>query len=163
MRVPFRSRVTTTHDPRGGGMPKLIFAHDRGRRADEQRSAVALVPGVTVIGSGASADVRLPDVADRHAEIRRDEHDEYYLVHLGGGPASLVNGQRVRTKVLHTGDRIQIGGSTMSFYREEFADHGRPHGGRMGGQRHQPPQDRPLPRGTSDGRDRGDGDPGEYH
>ena len=37
--------------------------------------------------------------------------------------------------------RLQLGDWTMSFYREEYADHGRPYGGRVGGEiGHQRPQ-----------------------
>lgn len=162
--VPARARVTTTHDPAGGGMPRLFFAHDVHRRREDQPAAINLLPGVTVIGSNPQAHLQLADVSHHHAEIRRDDADEYHYIHLGSGPASMVNGVVIRNKVLHTGDRIQIGRSSLSFYRDEFADHGRPHGGRLGGQRRQPPQDRPRSRGTSPdgGRHRDLANPGEY-
>ncbi len=35
---------------------------------------------------------------------------------------------------LHTGDRIELGSWTMSYFRDEHADHGRPFGGRSGGE-----------------------------
>ena len=52
----------------------------------------------------------------------------------------------------------------MSYSHEEFADHGRPHGGRPGGERLQRPQDMPPTRGASagGGSDRADADQGEY-
>ena len=63
------------------------------------------------------------------------------------GPAcreSRVDGARVQDKVLRTGDRLQVGEVCFSFFREESADHGRPYGGRQGGefseQREQPPR-----------------------
>jgi hypothetical protein len=50
-----------------------------------------------------------------------------------------------------------LGEWTMSFYREEYADHGRPYGGRIGGelgrQQAQPP--RPVPTRTTEGEPRG--------
>jgi hypothetical protein len=33
-----------------------------------------------------------------------------------------------------TGARIDIGPHSLAFLREEYADHGRPHGGREGGE-----------------------------
>ena len=37
--------------------------------------------------------------------------------------------------------RVEVGAWTMTFFREEFADHGRPYGGRVGGEiGHQRPQ-----------------------
>jgi hypothetical protein len=68
--------VTTTHDPRGGGRPRLIVAlGDTAPQHADQRE-FDLVPGVTVIGSGPQADVRLEGLEAHHAEIRRDERDE---------------------------------------------------------------------------------------
>ncbi len=72
-------------------------------------------------------------------------------------------GQPVSQKPLRTGDRIEIGDWTLSYFREEFADHGIPGGGRHGGDQH-PVQEEPRPRGTSPegGSDRTADDPGEY-
>lgn len=50
--------------------------------------------------------------------------------------------------VLRTGSRVDLGRWTVTFYREEYADHGRPFGGRIGGELgHQrvQPQRRPRP------------------
>jgi hypothetical protein len=52
-----------------------------------------------------------------------------------------VNGAPVNTVALRTAARVDVGRWTMSFFREEFADHGRPYGGRIGGELgHQRPQ-----------------------
>jgi hypothetical protein len=52
-----------------------------------------------------------------------------------------VNGAPVDSSVLRTASRVDLGDRTMSFYREEHADHGRPYGGRAGGEiGHQRPQ-----------------------
>ena len=157
--------ITTTHDPRGGGHPRLIFAVGDEAPAKTEQREFMLQPGVTVIGSAADADLRLGGLAGHHAEIRRDAFDEYVYVDLGTSGGSHVDGQLVSAKTLHTGDRLELGNWTLSYYREEFADHGRPFGGREGGelsrQREQP---EPRPRGTSasGGRDRKGADPGEY-
>jgi FHA domain len=155
--------VTTTHDPHGGGRPRLIFA--LGGTAPQQASQreFDLLPGVTVIGSGPDADLRLEGLDAHHAEIRRDDRDEYIYVDLGSGVPGRVDGQEVSSKPLRTGDRIELGGWALSYFREEFADHGIPFGGRQGGDPH-PVQHEPRPRGTSPegGRDRTGDDPGEY-
>ena len=121
------------------------------------------MPGVTVIGSGPHADVRLEGLDPHHAEIRRDGRDEYVYINLGAGPPGRVDGQPVSQKPLRTGDRIELGDWTLSYFREEFADHGIPFGGRHGGDP-DPVLDEPLPRGTSPegGSDRTADDPGEY-
>jgi len=158
-------KVTTTHDPRGGGHPRLIFRYDHHAPAGSPQREFELLPGTSIIGSGPDADLRLDGLEGHHGEIRRDTGDEYTYVHLGVLASSTVNGMPVLNKVLHTGDRIQLGSWTLSFAREEFADHGRPHGGRVGGQRHQPPQQQPRLRGATPA---GGGDPqgvnpGEYY
>jgi hypothetical protein len=93
----------------------------------------------TVIGSAASCDVVLPGLAPRHAEVRRTEGDEFVLRPLGGlratGGLVRVHGAVVATEaLLRTGARIDIGPWTLAYVREEYADHGRPYGGRLGGE-----------------------------
>lgn len=75
--------VMTTHDPRGGGRPRLIFAFGGTASQHDSQREFDLLPGVTVIGSGPDADLRLEGLAARHAEIRRDERDEYVYIDLG--------------------------------------------------------------------------------
>ena len=166
-----RPHVSTTHDPMGGGKPRLIFASGgrelpaddggaSGRPADFE-----LLPGLTTIGSGSTCDLVLAGLADRHAEIRRDAADEYIFVAKDAAGRATVNGTQFGMRPLHTGDRIELGDWVMSFYREEFADHGRPYGGRQGSDRfHQQPERGPRDRGTSveGGSQPADGDPGEY-
>jgi hypothetical protein len=150
-----RRRAATTHDPDRGGRPRLVLAPGPHPWPGDRRMVFALRPTVTRIGSGPEADVRLPGTAAVHAEIRHTPDDEFVLVHLAAGEESRVDGARVPRggepgPLLHTGTRLQIGPWTLSFYREEYADHGRPYGGRIGGevghQRPQPPrpeQERP--------------------
>jgi pSer/pThr/pTyr-binding forkhead associated (FHA) protein len=103
--------------------------------------------GVTTIGSDPGSDIRLPGLAARHAEIRHDDRDEFVLVRLSRPGATRVNGAPVDEALLRTGTGVQVGDWALSFFREEYADHGRPYGGRIGGelghQRTQPPR---LPR-----------------
>jgi FHA domain-containing protein len=153
----------TTHDPRGGGRPRLIFAFGGTASEHDSQREFDLLPGVTVIGSGPDADLRLEGLAARHAEIRRDERDEYVYIDLGSEAPGRVDGQAVSGKSLRTGDRIELGDWMLSYFREEFADHGLPFGGRHGGNP-EPAQAEPRPRGTSPegGKDRSGDDPGEY-
>jgi hypothetical protein len=156
---------TTTDDPRGGGRARLVFALGDSMGAGTVQREFELRHGVTVIGSGADADLRLAGLGEHHAEVRRDEFDEYVYVDLGTPAGSRIDGTPVSSRELHTGDRIELGAWTLSYYREEFADHGRPYGGRQGGELStQQGQDEPRARGTSaaGGSDREDADPGEY-
>jgi hypothetical protein len=83
----------------------------------------------------------------------------------GRPPGAASTGAPVSSRALHTGDRIELGRWTLSYYREEFADHGRPYSGRQGGElAYQREQGEPRARGTSPtgGSDRDGADPGEY-
>ena len=145
-----RRRVpTTTHGPRGGGNPALVLAPGAHPRPDDVRTVFPLRDGVTTIGSDATCDIRLAGTEPRHAEVRHDDHDEFVLVRTGEPGSTRVNGRPVDTALLRTATRVQLGEVTLSFTREEHADHGRPYGGRIGGELgHQRPQpSRPGPRG----------------
>ena len=140
MRRP-RPPVTTTHDPHGGGNPRMIMAHRPHPGPDDRQRVFPLRDDVTTIGSAADCDIRLPRLEPLHAEIRHDADDEFILVRMGSPGNTRVNGAPVDTARLRTATRVDVGGWTMSFYREEYADHGRPYGGRIGGELgHQRPQ-----------------------
>jgi len=51
----------TTHDPRGGGRPRLIFALGDTAPQHASQREFDLLPGLTVIGSAPDADLRLED------------------------------------------------------------------------------------------------------
>ena len=140
-----RRPVTTTHDPGGGGNPRLILAPRSDPWPGDRQPVYALGRTVTTIGSAEECDIRLPGLAPLHAEVRHDGDDEYVLVRTGGRAGRdgdvRVNGEPVGQRILRTASRVQLGGWTLSFYREEYADHGRPYGGRIGGELgHQRPQ-----------------------
>ena len=141
-----RRRVTTTHDPDRGGNPRLILSLGAYPRASDRPTVFQLRDDVTSIGSGVDCDIRLAGLELLHAEIRHDDEDEFVLVRIGPGDTR-VNGAPVDRAVLRTASRVEVGTWTMSFYREEFADHGRPYGGRVGGefgrQRSQPSRTSP--------------------
>lgn len=137
-----RRRVTTTHDPARGGAPRLVLVKED--VWDGERQPVYWLQEETVIGSDPSCDVVLRGLAPRHAVVRHDEDDEYVVEQLEGHVR--VHGGRVLSQVLRTGSRVEVGGHRLVYYREEYADHGRPYGGRIGGelghQRPQPPRPR---------------------
>ena len=74
---------TTTHDPGGGGHPRLVFTLGGSAQADTVQREFELLPGVTVIGSGADADLCLAGLGEHHAEVRRD-HGRPYGGRQGG-------------------------------------------------------------------------------
>ena len=131
-----RRRVTTTHYLPGSGRPRLIFAVGSGDWNGSRPREFDLLPGRTLIGSGPDADLRLEGLEKHHAEIRHNEDDEYVLYAFaatGGGWPNLPHSSD-NARILRTGSRIEIGSWRLAFYREEFADHGRPFGGRLGGE-----------------------------
>lgn len=140
-----RPPVTTTRDPRHGGDPRLVVAPAPHPMPGDRQEVFALRGDVTTIGSDASCDVRLAGLDPFEAEVRHDAEDEFVLVRLGRSGTVRVNGAPVDTALLRTASRLNIGDWTLSFFREEYADHGRPYGGRQGGeighQRRQPPRE----------------------
>ncbi len=127
------SDPTTTHATWGAGHPRLIISRD-GRHHEEQLDGELIR-----IGSGADADIRLDGIDPIAGEIRHDDRDEFVLVpHAPGDtnarlqPQAAAQGQD--GEVLRTGARFTLGEWTFVFMREEYADHGRPYGGREGGE-----------------------------
>ncbi|WP_120339767.1 FHA domain-containing protein [Cryobacterium soli] len=129
-----RKRVTTTHYTPGAGRPRLIFVVGSENWDGRPPREFNLLPGVTRIGSGTNADLRLDGLDLQHAEIRHDANDEYVLYAYGsvGGGSSTMRPEK--GLILRTGARIEMGRWRMGFFREEYADHGRPYGGRLGGE-----------------------------
>lgn len=128
--------VTTTHDPALDGAPRLLVCvagdgtldHD----AIDDLTAFPLNLGRTVLGSAEGSDILLEGTAGSAGEIVHDASDEFVYVDSGG--AAMVNGEQVSMHPLRTGDRLELGPWTLMFFREESADHGRPYGGRQGGE-----------------------------
>lgn len=110
-----RRRVTTTHAPRGAGRPRLIMS--RTDQPDARPLEFNLLAGLDPV----------------HAEILHDSVDEYVIVRHGaiGGSGSAEPGASI---TLRTGSRIDLGLWRLVFLREEYADHGRPFGGRQDGE-----------------------------
>lgn len=145
-----RRTVTTTHYLPGSGRPRLIFVIGSENWNGQMPREFDLLPNGTTIGSGAEADLQLEGLNPVHAEIRHTRDDEYVLYPIGelSGSSRLPesSGRKDGGQVLRTGTRIELGQWKMAYFREEFADHGRPHGGRVGGElARQKPQRDPRP------------------
>jgi len=129
-----RRRVTTTHDPDRGGNPRLILSLGAYPRASDRPTVFQLRDDVTSIGSGVDCDIRLAGLELLHAEIRHDDEDEFVLTRIGSTAETRVHGTPVQSAILRTGSGIDLGDRHLTFFREEYADHGRPYGGRVGGE-----------------------------
>ncbi len=130
LRRPVRRPVTTTHDPARGGSPRLILTREN-VWADQALPSYALRERTT-IGSSPDSDICLSGLAPQHAVIEHDGRDEFVVTAIGG--ATRVHGKLIEQQILRTGSRLDVGRHRLVFRREEYADHGRPHGGRIGGE-----------------------------
>jgi hypothetical protein len=140
-RRPPRAPVTTTHDPRRGGSPRLVLAVGQDGRPGDGRVVFPLRAERTTIGSDHSCDLRLSGLAPLQAVVVHDEDDELVLVDQCHAGTTRVDGLLIERKILRTGNRIELGSWTLVYWRAEYADHGRPFGGRIGGELgHQQPQ-----------------------
>ncbi|MGL3151615.1 hypothetical protein ACSS7Z_14790 [Microbacterium sp. A82] len=128
-----RYQPTTTHAEWGAGNPKLLVSHEH------ERFVHHLTTDTVHIGSAAGNELLLADTDPVHATITHDDRDEYVLTLHGTGemnasPQADESGRGGRTEILRTGARFTAGRWTLVFARDEFADHGRPYGGREGGE-----------------------------
>jgi hypothetical protein len=156
--------VTTTHDPRGGGNPRLVFSWSAWPQEGEAQRVAYLTRPRTTLGSASDCDVQIDGLEELHAVIDRTAQDEYVLTHVAPAGTSTVAGVPARRSLLRTGAALMLGQTQLTYFREEYADHGRPFGGRIGGELgHQRRQPRPRPRSTNSvGKPRTNRDPGQY-
>lgn len=133
-------KPTTTHAEWGAGDPRLLISRE------DDRAVHHITTDAVRIGSADGNELRLADTDPLHASIAHDDRDEYVLTLHGAGemnanPLSAETDGGDRSEILRTGARFTAGPWTLVFNREEFADHGRPFGGREGGELDdQPPQ-----------------------
>lgn len=139
-----RRRVTTTHDPLGGGDPRLVYYLTPPELGGE-RQVLPLRRGVTTVGGSPADDLTVPGLRPGHLRVERDRETDEYAVVPTAGATTLVAGQPVTAPVrLRTGATVRAGELTFVYARDEHADHGRPYGGREGGEfSHQRSQPRP--------------------
>ena len=129
-----RRTPTTTHDTDRGGYPRLVMAPPAGHFPGQTWPAY-LLGDVTTFGSDPGADVVLAGLRDRHAEVRRTEADEFVVRLLSPTAPVRVNGAVVLEEaLLRSGTKLTLGPHLLVYAREEYADHGRPYGGRVGGE-----------------------------
>jgi hypothetical protein len=107
------------------GHPRLIVATG-GKAANGtpesrgEEQVFFLTHSVTVLGRAAEADLRLndPGVSRRHAELRL-ERDDFVIIDLGSTNGLRVNQAPVTRQSLRTGDRIEVGSTTLVFQLDE--------------------------------------------
>ncbi len=126
--------ISTTHDPRRGGNPRLVVTVGNARLPDSGMLIHPLRGAVTTIGSDPSCDIKLAGLAPIHAVVEHDDRDELVLHDRAGSRTTRVNGVPIEHRVLRTGARIEVGEWILAYRRAEYADHGRPFGGRIGGE-----------------------------
>ncbi len=130
----------TTHAAWGSGHPTLLVSHE------DDRMQFPLQHLRTTIGASEDCDLMLTGADAMHAAVEHDDRDEYVLTMYGTGNMSGMHEHPdgTRDMTLRTGSRFTIAQWSLVFVRDEYADHGRPYGGRQGGegghQRRQPPR-----------------------
>lgn len=134
----------TTHAEWGAGDPLLRITRDG------ERMEFPLEAEVVRIGSAAGNELRLDETDPVHATVTHDDRDEYVLTLHGAGEMNANPGADAThpgdaTQTLRTGARFTAGPWTLVFNRAEFADHGRPFGGRKGGEYSDQPLQNPRP------------------
>lgn len=75
-----------------------------------------LILEATVIGRGEDTDIPIEarDVSRRHAVLEK-RGDEVRCTDLGSRHGTFLNGVRVHSCVLHSGDTLQLGSASFSF------------------------------------------------
>jgi hypothetical protein len=128
--------ATTTHAGFGEGNPRLVFVVGSDDWDGEPAREFPLDREIVRIGSAPDTDLTLEGLDPLHAEIRHDDNDEYVVFAFGDAQLSSdhESGGVEGGHVLRTGSRVELGDWAMTFSRDEFADHGRPFGGRQGGE-----------------------------
>ncbi|ALX65653.1 FHA domain-containing protein [Microbacterium sp. XT11] len=139
----------TTHAEYGAGNPRLRITRDG------ERTEFPLVADEVRIGSAEGNELRLADTDPLHATVTHDDRDEYVLALHGEGemnsnPGADATHPGEATETLRTGSRFTVGRWTLVFARDEFADHGRPAGGRLGGEYSDQPLQPPRPDYSAD-------------
>ncbi|MGM7698015.1 hypothetical protein [Microbacterium sp. A84] len=133
MTDPQGYQPTTTHATWGAGDPHLRIT-----RGDD-RFVFHITTNIVHIGAATGNELLLTETDPIHATIVHDDGDEYVLTLHGEGEmssdhhdAETESGER--SEVLRTGSCFTAGPWLLVFGRDEFADHGRPFGGREGGE-----------------------------
>lgn len=86
-------------------------------RGKDSGHRFAIRGALTTIGRDSSNPIKLNDteVSRQHAVVVRKEDSEFEIRDTGSSNGTFVNSRRVESKVLHGGDRVQIGRTLMVF------------------------------------------------
>lgn len=86
-------------------------------RGKDNGQHFAVRGNVASIGRESSNQIKLNDteVSRQHATITRTESDEFEIKDMGSSNGTFVNSKRIASKVLHSGDRVQVGRTLMIF------------------------------------------------
>jgi predicted GNAT family acetyltransferase len=132
--VPADQHPTTTHAGWGAGHPRLLVASENDRFVHE------IDCDLTHVGSADDSDVLIHGADPLHAKVMHDTTDEYILEMVGKGFTSSGPQATLRTGALFT-----AGPWRLVYARDEYADHGRPYGGRNGGEGAHQKRQQPRP------------------
>ncbi|CAN5339153.1 hypothetical protein BH11ACT3_BH11ACT3_20140 [soil metagenome] len=127
---------TTTHSEWGAGRPRLIFNIGSEQFDGSPAREFDLIEPITTIGSAESCHLQLDGLDPSHARIVHEGDDEYVLVNIGAVELGWENtdDSHPSRHVLRSGAKLGFGEWSLFFTRDEDADHGRPFGGRVGGE-----------------------------
>jgi hypothetical protein len=134
-----KNSATNDEVPVRGGHPRLVIATGGhapigSPEAAGVQQAFTLDGDIVTIGSADTQDIRLAGLLPEQGVIRREANaDEWVYSDVHPSTASRADGVLADSAGLHHGDRLELGAVTLVFQRDEEADHGRPDGGREGG------------------------------
>ena len=85
-------------------------------RGNDQGLRFELSAETLGIGRDTGNQIQIHDteVSRRHAELRRSDKT-YILADLGSSNGTYINGQRITTQPLATGDQLQVGGTQLLY------------------------------------------------
>jgi hypothetical protein len=140
-----RAPARTRPDEPGLGRARLYISQDGHALVDREEDGTLHTEQVVqleapigrrlTVGGDETDGVRLEGLAPACLLVALDESRDEYVATSSLADVT-VNGEPVGAsgRDLRTGDLVALGGWNLSFARDEFADHGRPHGGRQGGE-----------------------------
>lgn len=103
---PRRRRVRTTHDPLGGGDPRLVYYLTPPEQGGRRR-VLHLRRGVTTVGGAQDADLRVPGLHTGELRVERDPATDEYVV-----PPVPTSTVRVAGRPVDRPVRLRTGSST---------------------------------------------------
>ena len=127
------SRRTVTTTDHEGGHPRLVLLHAHDWEGGDQ-PIFWLRDDETTLGSALDCDIVLADLEPLHAVLTSTADGELAVRRASAAEVRVHGAPVDGAIVLRTGARIEVGPHTLTYVRDEHADHGRPFGGRIGGE-----------------------------